>query len=168
MSVIDTLIADRTQEDVDLAIRLNEIGWDNMTDDEKSVWATDLKGGYNYTDLNRVGEAVAYLTNLLDTFGYTALTFPKTDWVMADKPNADQTAQYLGNVVILREILQSMVGDAPALPDTMARLSFTDANNIEKTLSLLEEILENMEQAAKLRQANTFFMTAGGVFNNAG
>lgn len=88
MSVIDTLITDRTQAHVDRLKALMRIGWQNMTDEEKveylggneqlydannqplfdsqnePLYSTDSgiqRGAYNCTDLNRVEAAVAYI-----------------------------------------------------------------------------------------------------------
>lgn len=94
MSVLDTLITDRTQAHVDRLKQLMKIGWQNMTDDEKAeyisggadqltdmngeplfdsqnepIYSADLggvqKGAYNHTDLNRVEEAVDYIADEL-------------------------------------------------------------------------------------------------------
>ena len=54
MSIIDTLITDRTEADFDRAKALAAKGWDDMTDDEKAEWRANPKGAYNVSDLNRV------------------------------------------------------------------------------------------------------------------
>lgn len=51
MSVIDTLITDRTQDDVNELIGLLKTG----------VNPSDHKGAYNASDLNRLGEAINYI-----------------------------------------------------------------------------------------------------------
>lgn len=63
--IIDDLITDRTQADVARVVALRAIGYDNMTAEEKAEYAAS-KGAYNYTDLNRVGNAIVYVKNLLD------------------------------------------------------------------------------------------------------
>lgn len=90
MSIIDTLITDRTIYDARRWARLNAIGWDKMTDVERHEWAygnsniywadgetitcldgeiivdgVSNKGAYNDIDLNRVEEAAGYLSRLL-------------------------------------------------------------------------------------------------------
>ena len=72
MSIIDELITDRTQSDVTHWKELHDKGWVGMTDEEKAEWNTaSMKGAYNYTDLNRVVEAMDYLNNLFAGYGYS-------------------------------------------------------------------------------------------------
>lgn len=65
MSVIDDLIYDRTQADVDRVYELKGKilagGLSALTDAEKTEYMAGMKGAYNYTDLNRVGQAVSYI-----------------------------------------------------------------------------------------------------------
>lgn len=70
MSIIDTLITDRTEVDVQRWSSLKAKGWAGMTNAEKAEWAASLKGSYNYTDLNRVTEAMDYINNQLVGYGY--------------------------------------------------------------------------------------------------
>lgn len=147
MSVLDELVTDRTQADVDT---LND------------------KGTYNAADLNRVGEAVSLLAAGLESMGMSAPVAPVTDWTDGGVPNAEQMSVYLRDVTTIQTRLQALAGDAPQIPASMEGLTYTGANAIEEVLSLMAGTLDGMEAAAELRQANTFFMTAGGVFNNAG
>lgn len=70
MSIIETLITDRTQRDVDRVNDLNTKGWLGMTDAEREEWSGGLKGSYNALDLNRVTSAMEYLVDRLKGFGY--------------------------------------------------------------------------------------------------
>ena len=72
--------------------------------------------------------------------------------------------QYIANVEALRSILPLPSG-TPQTPDDMEALTYQEANNIEKILYTLESVLIAMEEAFLLRQSNTLFMIAGGVFN---
>lgn len=83
------------------------------------------KGAYNYTDLNRVENAVKELSEKL---GLTLTT--KTDWAMWDIPRSSDMERYLANVKAIREY----IGSSTELPDSMDNLTYTDANNIEKIL----------------------------------
>lgn len=65
MTVLDTLITDRTQEDVNLYLDLNEKGYEEMFPDERAAWDAGLKGAYDYRDMNRVREAVEYIDRLM-------------------------------------------------------------------------------------------------------
>ena len=155
------LIYDRTEEDAarwrELSTKLDKQGWSALTQAEQLQWLTQLKGGYNYTDLNRVGIAVSYLgqcfrdllTHLVDyreRYGaandalfrlpYTAEDIairPKTDWALGDPVWADQAAQYLANLSILRSLLP-LSSDVPQVPPDIADLTVQEANDIEKLL----------------------------------
>lgn len=120
------------------------------------------KGYYNYEDLNRVGSAIKYLTTFLLDSGYYFQTAPKTDWTENDIPTPAQMQQYIADIHTLRDRLPCIAPDAP---DTASKLTFQQANAIEEILHNLEQVLLAMIEHFKLRQANTVFMIAGGVFN---
>jgi len=75
-NIMDTLITDRAQADVDRAKYLNSL-WDARagrwrgTPEEWAEWAAGPRGAYGFNDMNRVNEAVAYLTGVLAGMGYT-------------------------------------------------------------------------------------------------
>lgn len=71
MSIIDTLITDRSQSDVDRALTLSAKGWAGMTAAEREEFEAGMKGSYNATDLNRVNAAMEYLDTRLKAMGYT-------------------------------------------------------------------------------------------------
>lgn len=75
MSVIDTLIYDRTQANVERAAALTAKGL-AMTDKEQAEYLAGMKGAYNATDLNRVGEALLYLQEELNGYGYAVTVTP--------------------------------------------------------------------------------------------
>lgn len=164
---LDDLIFDRTQSDADRVNYLASL-WQNGTftgtTTELSEWVSDLKGAYNASDLNRVGSAVEYLTDTLYSMGYNVPTVPKDDWTETDIPVQSQMDIYINNIQLLRDILPYVAPDAP---ETAAGLSYQSSNNIEEILYTLESVLLAMKENFKLRQANTLFMIAGGVFNNA-
>lgn len=70
MSIIDNLVYDRTQADVDRVFTLkNKIlteGLSSLSAEEKNEYMAGMKGAYNYGDMNRVGQAVAYIANPYD------------------------------------------------------------------------------------------------------
>lgn len=162
---LDNLIFDRTQADVNRVKTLTQkLIAGTATDAEKSEWLAGMKGAYNASDLNRVGSAVEYLTETLYSMGYNVPTVPKDDWTETDIPVQSQMDIYINNIHLLRDILPYVAPDAP---ETAAGLSYQSSNNIEEILYTLESVLLAMKENFKLRQANTLFMIAGGVFNNA-
>lgn len=163
MSVIDTLITDRTQADVDRVLALSKKG-PNMTPAELAEYNGPLKGSYNYTDLNRVESAVDYIADALvqapaalrqyasdrgvawdplfdvpyDPTDYAGIT-TKTDWVEEDIPTHLQMVRYLGNLKLIHDAIES--GSIVSLPETMDRLTFATANGIEQMLKDVDRAL---------------------------
>lgn len=65
MTVLDTLITDRAQEDVERARMTLAKGWGKMTQAEKNAVQDGLKGAYGPSDMNRVREALEYIDRLM-------------------------------------------------------------------------------------------------------
>ena len=79
MSIIDTLITDRTQADVNRALTLSAKGWAAMTAAEREEFEAGMKGAYNATDLNRVNAAMEYLEARFKAMGYTGGYYQKVE-----------------------------------------------------------------------------------------
>lgn len=163
---ISGLVYDRTIEDVTrwllLTKKLDSSGWDSLTDEEQVEWTTRLKGAYNFSDLNRVGEAVAYLAQRyraliphLDEYRIARAVAddvlfhvpykdsdvavePKTDWQLNDHVWADQAARYLLDLVTLR-CLMAVPDGTPEVPPDMIGLTYQEANDIERLLDMLDD-----------------------------
>lgn len=133
MSIMDTLITDRTQSDVD---------------------ARNDKGTYNASDLNRVGHAMNYLADRLKSEGYDPHISPKTGW--KDDEWVDSSAQsvYLNDLYELRKQF-SMMESTPEVPprllatgiNTNDGLTYTWANDIEKILEDVDYLLTKSIQS---------------------
>ena len=119
MSVIDTLIFDRTQNDVANGTK---------------------KGHYNSEDLNRVGSAMVYLRDRLNDNGYNIDIEPETAWTVSDIPTQSDMVYYLGCLGTLKAVLPLPPG-TPDAPETMENLTYTGANNIEKILEAVDDVL---------------------------
>lgn len=143
MSIIDTLITDRTESDVNYAAQLAQKGWAAMTVNEKAAWIAGLKGSYNATDLNRVGAAVAYVAAELSDIGYSVSVNPKTDWAETDIPTIAQMQTYLDDIDAIRSALSAPSG-IPSVPDSMALLNYTKANHIERILVEIDQLVQNI------------------------
>lgn len=71
MSIIDELVTDRSQSDVDSLKALLARGVSNWTEAEETEFnLARSKGSYNYTDLNRVTQAMDYINEQLVGYGY--------------------------------------------------------------------------------------------------
>lgn len=144
MSVIDTLVTDRTQSDVEYVQALAaKIAKGTATDAELAAWnSAALKGAYNYTDLNRVGFAMQYVAACLVEQGYVVSVSPKTDWVEEDTPTQSDMQRYLADLAVLRSTF-AVLQSTPAVPADMEALTYTEANNIEKILEDIDYLLTN-------------------------
>ena len=138
---MDKLIFDRTPADVEYA----------RNNPSAEEW---LKGCYNYIDLNRVEEWCKYLSDLLNSYGYVNLINEKTDWNIKDIQTVEQMARYLNNVKILMGTFV-LTNNTPKLPDAINKLTYSQANDIEKILYDINELIKNME--AMFRYSNTFY-----------
>ena len=143
-----TLITDRTQQDVDYAKQLiDKLVNGTATDEEKAEWNSfTLKGVYNYTDLNRVGAAVAYVAGRLLECGTLVDVSPKQDWSESDIPTVSQMEQYRSDVAALRDALAAMP-TTPQAPATMDGLTWSGANAIEKILQDTDILITNLKAA---------------------
>lgn len=148
MSVIDTLIFDRTQNDV--------------TNGTK-------KGYYNSEDFNRVIEAMEYLAQLLRANGYAVYVQSQSSWGYTGISDTTDSAQYLqdlqavcGAVDCQAEIQSPFIlgqsqldgsgglgnGGIQAAPTTLENLLWTTANTIERMLLRTNQSLENLRASA--------------------
>lgn len=146
MSVIDTLVTDRTYEDVQLWQTLKALGWEGMSPTQQAKWSAGLKGAYNALDLNRVNEAMEYLADVFTSYGYAVTLQPTPTWSVGEIPNEEQMAAYLANVSELRAVLD-MPSTTPAVPEDMALLTYIEANNIEQILVDINQLLLNAAAA---------------------
>ena len=103
-------------------------------------------GSYYYTDLNRVGDALLYLGELLRKYGYIVNICPKRDWVMEDKPTPESMTNYLGCVSSIRAVM-TVFPTTPHVPPDMEYLTYQEANDIEKILFDIEQLINNMQSA---------------------
>lgn len=147
MSIIDTLITNRTQSDVTRWRTLHDRGWAGMTDDEKAEWTSGMRGAYNAADLNRVGEAIEYIADLFGGFGFPIEIEPKTDWDIDDIPISQDLETYLSNVVAIRAMMSNIPvypsgwQSPPDTPETMQHLTYEQANDIERILTDINDLL---------------------------
>jgi len=171
--IIDELITDRTAEDVQYISSIESKPFSQFSDEEKYFWlygekvnlycadgvlnASDKvcevgslirKGAYNIQDLNRVGKAILYVKEQLHLSGYNMSSVtPKTNWLDTDIPTETLMQKYLADVEICRNGLP-VPSDTPTTPATMANLNYEKANDIEKIIKAVYEMLENIRKAS--------------------
>lgn len=146
MSVIDTLTTDRALTDVELARDMARRGWVQLTAAEKNAWLAGLKGAYNATDLNRVEQAVNYVAGRLNAAGYPVTVSTPRGWTESDIPTKAQLDVYIADVAALRAVLPVPTG-TPETPEDMDKLTYTEANDIESIILIVDTLLDNMMQS---------------------
>lgn len=125
MSVLDTLIFDRTSSDVQ---------------------RKTAKGVYNAADMNRVSAAVAELREEFTAHGYGVSDSVLRVWFENELPRLSEAEAYLAAV---RDLDGRFVyaDDMVVLPMSMRFLTYDEANQIEKFLSLMPGVFERMRAA---------------------
>lgn len=156
MSVIDTLITDRTQADVDRATALAAKGWKAMPPDERVEWLAGMRGAYNATDLNRVGEALIYLMDRLNGFGYVVTVTPRTEWTIGEIPAPADLKHYLDDVATIRAVME-LPPTTPDVPPDTDRLTLEEANDIERILAAIEKNINQVAGAFRRSNAPSFW-----------
>lgn len=147
--MLSNLITDRTLNDFSRWLELRNKGIKNMTASERAEWETDLKGSYNASDLNRVGAALNYLRDRLNDAGYMSYqtTFiMREDWQKNEIPSETAFFEYLNAVETIRGAM-SFKPTTPPTPENNGSLDYEGANNIEKILIDVDELITNMLNA---------------------
>lgn len=104
---------------------------------------------YDWTDMNRVGEAMDYVANRLRSVGYDVTVTPEAALKRTDFPTESRMAHYLGDLTALRETLEAVKVTTPAVPPADTErpwLTVTEANDIEQILLDIEDSIRR-EQA---------------------
>ena len=159
-TIIVTLVTDRTQADVARVKALATKGFAAMTAAERAEWLAGMKGAYNASDMNRVGTALNYLAGRLGAIcGKSIAWTAKTDWAVTDIITASQAETYRQQIQDIRDALAYHAGtpDAPQ----MKLLTYTGANDIERILTLCEELIVNV--AKSFRYTGAAECAAGGL-----
>lgn len=170
---ISTLVTDRTASDVVRISELNKLGFGQLNSLEKAEWygseigylldatnsqlvdsngyvlmvvtkqGTGHKGAYNYADFNRVGEAIKFIANLYNQYGYDVVVSPKTDFKIGEIPSVEQLQHYIDDIHRISTIV-TLFESTPSIPTSIDNLTWKSANAIEQMLIDVNSILESM------------------------
>jgi hypothetical protein len=140
------LITDRTAADFQRWRTLRDKGVQNMTADELEEWKSGMKGAYNASDLNRVGEALHYLRDRLTKAGYLGYVIfnVRTDWTDTDIPTTAELTAYIKAVETVRAAM-TQYRTTPTTPADTGSLDIQGANDIEKILIDIDELITKMQ-----------------------
>ena len=123
-NIAGELIRDRTQADVDYALALERGGGDS---DE------NLKGAYNISDRNRVGETFNYMIGCLRNIGkYEARAKLKDDWNVYDIIKPEDNKKVLAALEYLKIFLP--YEKTEEVPQSLDSLTYQTANTVENIL----------------------------------
>lgn len=114
---------------------------------------------YNYTDVNRVNEAIMYVAQILTAAGYPVTRTLPTDWTMESIyyiEDADRVTEALLRIKYNFSAIRS-----GGFPVTFDGLTYAGANDIEKFLINVNALLDAVKKEWINKQANTF--QSGGV-----
>lgn len=138
-----TLVTDRKQSDVDRAKELIEKAKkiEDLSSSELNEYLNGLKGCYTITDLNRVENAVKYVSDWLNKDGYYNSVNIRI-WKDGDFLNTSQINRYLNNIRTLRNAI-SVPSSTPAVPGSYK--PFENANDIERIIRMIERVLMIVE-----------------------
>lgn len=142
------LVTDRTSGDVyDLPVLTAAVKSGTATPEEVQLYlAGTHKGGYNVSDLNRVEATTLYVSERLRLYGYSEPIVSKLDWVETDWPTDQDFIRYFGNVSYLREII-AVWASTPATPTAIPGFTQDKANDLEKILLDLDQLISNMRDS---------------------
>jgi hypothetical protein len=118
MSIIDTLIYDRTQADI----------------------ANDTDKAYiSYMDLNRIEETVKYLSDILNKYGYRNTTKNKINWTMSELRKQEDCERIKSNYEVLQKVYAYKF-----ITPSFEWMSIEEANNIERILKDISVFINKM------------------------
>lgn len=109
------------------------------------------KGTYSFTDLNRVESAVLQIAEQITELGYAIRLQTKTDWSLPGDfsveswPTESQMKRYLQNISDIRSVFLIPT----QLPETIEKLDWNGANNIEKVLQTAFSRIAGIKQSFK-------------------
>jgi hypothetical protein len=101
----------------------------------------NLKGCLNLSDITRIEDNIAYLSERLTSYRYSIDTNSK-EWTQGDLPTAQDMKRIGANI---RSIFSGFAtpSESDTIPDVM--LSYEDINALERNLYLLKQLLDAME-----------------------
>ncbi len=143
--MLTNLITDRTLADYLRWKELRDKGWAKMTAAERAEWDAGMKGAYKAADLNRVGGVLNYLRDRLTDAGYLGgneFDMPTT-LNNTHIPTKESFTSYLSAVETVRAAMSQKQTTPPTPADT-GSLDFQGANDIEKILLDIDELITKM------------------------
>lgn len=142
MRIIKTLVTDRTQADANYAESLYKKLWSDFTEQEKADFNAGLKGSYKASDLNRVGTALITVRDRLRTHGIDVPADVREDYAADEVLDKAVMDAY---IVSANAVHDAVENSAPQPPAEIDGLDWEGANNIERAIIAVDDVLESRE-----------------------
>ena len=116
---------------------------------ESDVLLGNSKGVYSYADLNRVESAAAMIAEQITELGFALQLQTKTDWDFPGNfsawnwPVESQMRRYLQNIADIKRLFVI----STQIPETMDKLDWNGANNIEEVLQIAFSRITGIKQS---------------------
>lgn len=120
--ILDCLIFDRVQADIDV-----------MTD----------KAYIDYQDLNRVEDAIKWVSYVLNCYGYRNTIIEGTIWQPEDRRTESEMERIRKNLIAIRSAFYTPAS-TPQTPEKITYTSIYQANFIEKIIFDIGSLIENL------------------------
>lgn len=150
-----TPVYDRTKADVEyiksIITRIRDLGYSNLTLQERNDWeSATLKGAWNLADIVRIEDNISYLATTLTSYGYPiSITAYGGTWSRYSVIYLDDLDRIKNNI---QAIIDGFYGNpnSPTLVLGSRDMSYTIANDIEKVIADLKELLDGMVYSFKI------------------
>lgn len=136
------MIFDRTQNDVDTAIRLRNEKVQTFQELTESEIATLEKGMFTINTLNRIESKQEELKNLFNDMGYWNTPTTNKMWSENDIFGVDDFGRIISNTNVLREAF-FVYKDTPSTPPVSYH--YKDINALEKILYDLDVMINDIK-----------------------
>ena len=142
MRIMKTLVTDRTQADVNYAESLYKKLLGDLTEQEKADFNAGLKGSYKASDLNRVGTALITIRDRLRTHGIDVPAEVREDYAADEVLDKAVMDSYIESANAVHDAVENSALQPPAEIDG---LDWEGANNIERAIIAVDDVLESRE-----------------------
>lgn len=141
------LIFNRESDDVEKLKELRKkVRNGTATDKEKADWLSASIGAYEYSDMNRIGNAINYIAEVLNKYSYENDIQVKTDWKLGSFPTETGLRWIWYYLHELNRIFPYYSEGEKKIPKTGNNLTFSGANDLEEYIYILHKIIKNMER----------------------
>lgn len=124
-------VHNRTQSDVDYAKARIKAGYN----------ASEMKGCFNVSDINRIENNVRYIADRLNVLKYTN-TIETKSWDVYGLPDVTEISRLINNVSKLITAYYRPA-NSPDLPNTL--LTYEQVNALEKNLYMIKNLIDTEE-----------------------